>query len=411
MTRVVVSSYPDDLPIVVQDRQRRGFFTIDNEIIDRYGAQLKPTGIATYNGLARFANRDGECFPSQTTLAQRLGMSRMQVIREIDKLKKLGLIEVKPQFGPDGGQRTNLYLLLDVPKAEEPVKHRYTPCNRELHSPVTERDTPCNRRLPKQNTVKKTQTEQNPEQPVVVAAGIDTQNLSAEQENANHQDIWESPDEKRLSEALRARGLASSVAQGLVQQYSAAYLEEKLNYLTYLQDTQPEKVLKPCGWLRKAIENDYAAPDGYISPEAQALDCLAVEHLEEALQQEYEETQRRKEEERLLLEQAANARLTAIRATYGTTEQAMNLWAQLLEDFRLTMPETTFACYLAGSLLLAVEKGEALIGLPGPYGYDWLANRFGKKIEQALAAKLDGQPYTVRFIDLSLALNPEPLVA
>lgn len=410
MTSLVVSPHPDDLPIVVQDHRRRGFYTIDNEIIDRYGAQLKPTGIATYNGLARFANRDGECFPSQTTLAKRLGMSRMQVIREIDKLKKLGLIEVKPQFGPDGGQRANLYLLLDVPKAEEPVKHRYTPCNRELHPPVTERDTPCNRRLPKQNTAKKTKTEQDLEQPVVVAAYADSSNfLKKEDTTETTQDVRESTDEKRLSEMLRDRGLAPSVVQGLVQQYSAAYLEEKLNYLTYLQDTQPEKVLKPCGWLRKAIENDYAAPDGYISPDAQALDCLEVEHLEEALPQAYEETQRRKEEERLLLEQAATARMTAIRATYGTTEQAMNLWAQLLDEFSLTMPETTFACYLAGSMLLAVEKGEALIGLPGPYGRDWLVNRFGKKIEQALAAKLDGQPYTVRFIDLSLALNPEPL--
>ncbi len=96
--------HPAELPIIVQDRKRRGFFTIDNEVIDRYGAQLKPTGIATYTGLARFANREGECFPSQTTLAKRLGMSRMQVSREINKLEKLGLIEVKPQFGPHGEQ-------------------------------------------------------------------------------------------------------------------------------------------------------------------------------------------------------------------------------------------------------------------------------------------------------------------
>src|SRR5215212_932856 len=135
MTRVVSSPPTAELPIVIQDRRRRGFFTIDNEIIDRYGAQLKPTGIATYTGLARFANRAGECFPSQTTLANRLGMSRMQVSREIKKLQRLHLLEVKPQFGPNGEQRANLYILLEIAKPDEPVKHRYTPSNPELHPP------------------------------------------------------------------------------------------------------------------------------------------------------------------------------------------------------------------------------------------------------------------------------------
>ena len=410
MTCVVSSLHPADLPIVVQDHRRRGFYTIDNEIIDRYGAQLKPTGIATYNGLARFANRDGECFPSQTTLAKRLGMSRMQVIREIDKLKKLGLIEVKPQFGPDGGQRANLYLLLDVPKAEEPVKHRYTPGNREIHLPVTERDTPCNRRLPKQNTAKKTQTEQDLEQPVVVAVYADSSNLLKQEATPETpQAIRESDDEKRLAEALMARGLAKAVAQNLVQTYEADYIQEKLDYLTFLQDTQPERVLKPCGWLRRAIENNYAAPDDYHAPEEHELESLEVEHLEEVLQQEYEQVQRRKEEERILREQAATARITAIQATYGTTEREVSVWTELLEEFRLTMPTATFTRYFADTLLLAVHDGEAIIGLPNIEGCDWLANRFGKKLEQALADRFGEQSYTVRFVDLRLALIPEPL--
>jgi hypothetical protein len=32
MTSVVSSLHPANLPIVVQDRRRRGFFTIDNEV-------------------------------------------------------------------------------------------------------------------------------------------------------------------------------------------------------------------------------------------------------------------------------------------------------------------------------------------------------------------------------------------
>lgn len=402
MTRIVSSPQPAELPIVVQDR-RRGFFTIDNEVIDRYGAQLKPTGIATYTGLARFANKEGECFPSQTTLAKRLGMSRMQVSREINKLETLGLIEVKPQFGANGEQRANLYILCEIPKEDEPVKHRYTPRNSELHPPVTEGDTGCNRRLHKQNTAKKTQAEQNPEQPVVVAVCSDSAHLLTKGETtATTQAVWESTDEKSLSEALVARGLAKAVAQNLVQHYAADYLQEKLDYLTFLQDTQPERVLKPCGWLRRAIENDYAAPDGYLAPEAQELVCLEVEHLEETLQQEYEEKQRRKAEERLKQEQAATVQLATLQASYGTTERELSVWAQILEEFSITMPATTFTRYFADTLLLAFQNGEAIIGLPNIQGSDWLANRFGKKLEQALATHLDGQLYRLTFTDLNV---------
>ncbi len=46
MTTAVVSPHTADLPIVVQDRRRRGFYTIDNEIIDRYGMVLKAHGVA-----------------------------------------------------------------------------------------------------------------------------------------------------------------------------------------------------------------------------------------------------------------------------------------------------------------------------------------------------------------------------
>ena len=47
-----------NLPIVVQDRRRKGFFTIDNACLDRFGAELGPYGLAVYIALARFANQE-----------------------------------------------------------------------------------------------------------------------------------------------------------------------------------------------------------------------------------------------------------------------------------------------------------------------------------------------------------------
>jgi hypothetical protein len=41
----------DDPPFTVQDRRRKGFFTVDNELYDRFGSKLGPYGLAVYIGL------------------------------------------------------------------------------------------------------------------------------------------------------------------------------------------------------------------------------------------------------------------------------------------------------------------------------------------------------------------------
>ena len=108
------SSPPLDVPFIVRDRRRKGFFTIDNELLDRYGDELGPYGLAVYMALARFANQEGSCWPSLATIARKTGMSRPQVIREIAKLKALALIAVEHQIGKKGEHTSNLYILLDM---------------------------------------------------------------------------------------------------------------------------------------------------------------------------------------------------------------------------------------------------------------------------------------------------------
>src|SRR3954469_1046811 len=109
------SSSPSlDAPFIVRDRRRKGFFTIDNELLDHYGAQLKAHGLAVYMALARFANQEGTCWPSLATIAKRTGMSRMQVIRELAKLQALGLIASEHQWGSKGEHRANIYTLLNL---------------------------------------------------------------------------------------------------------------------------------------------------------------------------------------------------------------------------------------------------------------------------------------------------------
>jgi hypothetical protein len=105
---------PTDPTFEVVDRRKRGYFTVDNVLLDVYGAQLGPYGIAVYCCLARFANREQECWPSFETIAKRTGMSRRQVVREIALLEQLEIIAMTPRLDDRGRHRSNLYILLDI---------------------------------------------------------------------------------------------------------------------------------------------------------------------------------------------------------------------------------------------------------------------------------------------------------
>jgi len=108
-------SVNQDTQFQVIDRRKRGYFTVDNIVIDEYGEQLGPHGLAVYMALCRFANADQECWPSHATVAKRTGMSRRQVGREIAKLAGLSLILVTPQYDTESQvHRSNLYTLLEV---------------------------------------------------------------------------------------------------------------------------------------------------------------------------------------------------------------------------------------------------------------------------------------------------------
>lgn len=106
----------NDLPIAVADKRKRGYFTVDNILLDQYGKELGPYGVAVYVALARFANADAECWPSRRAIHERTGVSVAQVTREISKLAGLGLITIAPQFDEHGDQVSNLYTLLDIPE-------------------------------------------------------------------------------------------------------------------------------------------------------------------------------------------------------------------------------------------------------------------------------------------------------
>ncbi len=100
------------MPDILRDGRRRGWFHIDNTLLDDFGAAIGAYGIAVYAALARHADAKGVCFPSYQGIADKLGVSRRQVIRTVAVLVEHGLIRVQTRRLP-GKRPQNVYVLTD----------------------------------------------------------------------------------------------------------------------------------------------------------------------------------------------------------------------------------------------------------------------------------------------------------
>src|SRR5262249_1496104 len=91
----------------------KGWFHIDNVIIDHYASIIGTSALGLYCALARYGNNDTRiCYPSYSTLAKKLKMSRKTIKRNIELLQHHKLIRVEARTSNNGDADSNLYVLL-----------------------------------------------------------------------------------------------------------------------------------------------------------------------------------------------------------------------------------------------------------------------------------------------------------
>lgn len=72
------------------------WYWISRAVLKRYGPILKSSGLAVYNVLASYANAKSQtCFPTQRTIAERIGLCRETVNRKIRLMRENRLIRMK----------------------------------------------------------------------------------------------------------------------------------------------------------------------------------------------------------------------------------------------------------------------------------------------------------------------------
>lgn len=106
---------PEPADTRVRDTRRTYTFYMDDALIDIYGPQIGAYGVALYALLARYAKHH-EAWPGYKTMAAQLHISRMTVIRTLQCLARVGLIEIDTRHTPDGDYDTKLYRLCDLSK-------------------------------------------------------------------------------------------------------------------------------------------------------------------------------------------------------------------------------------------------------------------------------------------------------
>ena len=183
---------------------------------------------------------------------------------------------------------------------------------------------------------------------------------------------------------LVSRGIGKQIAQALASNHDERYIRQKATYLDFLLDVSPEKVRNPKGWLRRAIEEDYGAPDGFMTQEEREAQRLEEVRLERSLMEEKKKLAREEEAEKRRKEEELLNWSKTVRKQYKTPSELIGVWSNLTDRVEALEGQSFFTTYLKRSLLASAGNGEAVIVSPD----DNIARLFRVKFRRRLESEL-----------------------
>ena len=101
------------------------------------------------------------------------------------------------------------------------------------------------------------------------------------------------PEPTPLERELITRGVTVSTARELVAEYPGERITVQIDQVDWLREKRPRKISDPAAYLVKAIQNDYAAPEGFVSRAERAR----REEAELEKQRQKEQAKRQKDAE------------------------------------------------------------------------------------------------------------------
>ena len=110
---------------ITKFQPRPNTFRVDNIIVDDYAEKIGAIGLAIYNVLARYADRQtGLCYPCIGTIAKKLKLGRTTVKKYLRILLNYSLIAISSRLSDEGDPTSNLYMLLDPSPEKVALRRR-----------------------------------------------------------------------------------------------------------------------------------------------------------------------------------------------------------------------------------------------------------------------------------------------
>lgn len=153
-------------------------------------------------------------------------------------------------------------------------------------------------------------------------------------------------------------GIEEKVSQRLINHYSLERIREKIDYLRYLLEHKPKEVSSPAGWLRKAIEEDYAPPAGYKPKPEREAEAAAREQRKRETDQAIEAQEQRN--------RPVQTWQDWIVQTHHIAGDLVRLTDQLREELRKMLPETTYNTWARKLMLVELSDNVARLAIPSP---------------------------------------------
>lgn len=217
------------------------------------------------------------------------------------------------------------------------------------------------------------------------------QTVLQETDNNNNPSDFQEPavDEDFVVVALTSRKIAKRVAVQLGQQFPLEHIQEKIAFYDFLVAERPAEIKKPAAWLRSAIENDYSAPDGFLSTSDREILANKEKSRAEALVAAQEARQRAIAEAERFEEQIQEQRFLWLHEKYGTKKEALVFWKEVQQTVHQTAGAATHGL-IDDAYILTLNGSTAKVGIPSKFKLAQLAhpgtqtqiNRAAKSIAQ-----------------------------
>ena len=85
------------------------------------------------------------------------------------------------------------------------------------------------------------------------------------------------------------------------------------------------------------------------------------------------------------------------RLKYGTTQEDIDLWKQVLEDLKGSTTKATYQSWFPQTQLLSLNDNRAIISVPDQATREWLTDRLSPIVHRALEAAM-GRDIDVEFV-------------